>query len=357
MMIELVVIKLVRVGAGTGPDYTLKIYGNGTVLYEGRDNVKIRGDVEELISERKLMELLSEFKDSGFFSLEYNNIPSSAKGGPHTIISISMPTESGESITKKITHYHGDENVPKELIMLEDKIENIVDSKKWISDSSQTKAIEQEEKVEIYANMPLFIIQKLVGKIYNNKKSKSPKKKKAIKILSIIILLIIIACLFTYFIYPIWTSSSSEDNTTPDIDPYEDYYIEEGENLVIINITTASDVEINESNPKPVTYTVATQFDKGKNVSIYYELKNYSILTNKTTNNQSCDLLLEIIVVINSETFHSEGHNRNNIGLSIEIPWFITNDDWPAGEYSIEIIMTDKVIDESTSQTIFFTLV
>jgi len=343
MLIESVIIKLTRTGAGVSPDYSLTIYGNGTALYEGRDNVKIKGDVEASISEGKIMELLSEFKDSGFFSLEYNDIPADAQGKPHTIISISMPTETGETITKKITHYHGDETVPNDLIMLEDKIENIVDSKKWISDSSETDAIKQEEKVE------------LVEKTDGAGKSKSPKKKKIKKILSIVILLIIIACLFTYFIYPNLISSPSKDNTTPS-DPYEDYNIEEGENLEIISLTTASDVVINESNPNPVNYTATTQFNIGDRVWIYHEIANFSILTNKTNNNKTCDLLLEIKIENNSIMYHSDNHIRNNIGMGIEIWYFDTNDDWPPGVYNIDAVMTDRVNSNTTSETIVFTL-
>ena len=338
-MIELVVIKLVRVGAGKGPDYTLKIYGNGTVLYEGRDNVKIIGDVKDSIAEEKVMELLTSFKESGFFSLEYDNIPSSVKDIPHTIISVSMPTESGETITKKLTYYDGDFEVPKELIMLGKKIEDIVDSKRWTSDYTKIDTIKQEEKIR------------------SVKTKKHSKKKKSIEIFSILIILIVIACLFAFYIYPDFTSSPSTDETTPASNPYEDYYIEEGENIEIINLEIASFVWINESNLDPVEYDAATQFNIGDKVYVYYELKNYSILTNKTNNNQSCDLLLEITVENNSVIYHSDGRIRDNIGFGIEIPWFITNDDWPAGEYSIKIKMTDRVIDEITSQTIFFTLV
>ena len=55
--------------------------------------------------------------------------------------------------------------------------------------------------------------------------------------------------------------------------------------------------------------------------------------------------------------YHGDNHIRKIIGKSIELWYFDTNDDWPAGDYTIDVIATDLVTAQSTTQTIFFTLV
>jgi len=344
MSIESIIIKLNRSGAGISPGYSLTIYGNGTVIYEGKENVKVKGKIESNIDKDKVLALLSDFKESGVFSLEANYMTEESQEMPYTIISFSMPSKSGETLTKKIAHYDKDENVPNELISLEDKIDSIVDSKKWIDDSPETDIVKQDEKVES------------VEKTDGSKKSKSPKKKKRKKILSIAILLFFIVLLFVYFIYPNLVGTPSKDDTTTVVDLYGNYYIEEGENLEILSLTTASNVEINESNPNPVTYTVASDFNVEDRVWIYHEIANFSILTNKTNSNKTCDVLLKIKIVNNSLTYHSDNHIRENIGKGIEIWYFDTNDDWNAGIYTVEVVITDKVNDNTVSESIDFSL-
>ena len=47
MLIDSIIIKLRKDGAGIGPDYTLKIYGNGKVIFEGNQNVNVIGKAED----------------------------------------------------------------------------------------------------------------------------------------------------------------------------------------------------------------------------------------------------------------------------------------------------------------------
>ena len=96
MLIKSVIIKLTRRGADISPDYSLTIHGYGTVTYEGNDNVGIKGRKEEPIAENKVMDLLSEFKRSNFFSFDENYIVEKPMGRPSTTISISLPGENGE---------------------------------------------------------------------------------------------------------------------------------------------------------------------------------------------------------------------------------------------------------------------
>lgn len=137
MMVDSVFIKLVRKGAGVGPDYSLKISGRGTVIYEGFENVQVKGERKERIEREEIVKLLSEFKKADFFSLNDVYPVENSEGRSSCIIGISVTDKNGGNKIKNITHFHGDKNVPRKLLNLEEKIDKIVDSKKWVGDPSK----------------------------------------------------------------------------------------------------------------------------------------------------------------------------------------------------------------------------
>ena len=54
---------------GYCPDYSLRIHGNGTVLYEGHQFVKTRGNYTYSISQANVKKLIDESYSAGFFSM------------------------------------------------------------------------------------------------------------------------------------------------------------------------------------------------------------------------------------------------------------------------------------------------
>ncbi len=114
---------------GTCPIYTLTIYGNGTVVYNGKVYVKVVGVKTESIDEEKIRQIVSEFESIGFFSRTYggNYI---AIDLPTTIISLTV---NGK--TKSLEHSHGTHSEPEEiveLINLETKIDEVTNSEQWV---------------------------------------------------------------------------------------------------------------------------------------------------------------------------------------------------------------------------------
>lgn len=64
------VIKLERTMCPAAcPDYSLTIYGNGKIMYEGRLYVATKGKRQQRISCRRVRELLNEFHRIDYFSL------------------------------------------------------------------------------------------------------------------------------------------------------------------------------------------------------------------------------------------------------------------------------------------------
>ena len=146
MLIDSVIIGLTKNGVGIKPSYSLTIYGHGTLNYYGIENVKVKGKVEEKIEKDKIILLLSEFKNSGFFSIPDVYFVDKDAFRSFTTLSISLPISEGEMKTKSLTYYD-DENVPYELRKIEMKIDELVDSDRWVKLSPVVEP-ELEEKKE-----------------------------------------------------------------------------------------------------------------------------------------------------------------------------------------------------------------
>ena len=123
-----VVITLERTACfGTCPVYKLTVYGNGTVVYEGRRFVRIEGKRTTTIGEDKVRQLLSEFERAGYFSLKDSYEERMATDMPSAFTSLTI-----DGKTKAVRHYHGDFGAPEELTELEDRIDEVVDSDRWV---------------------------------------------------------------------------------------------------------------------------------------------------------------------------------------------------------------------------------
>jgi len=118
---------------GTCPIYNLTIYANGKVEYEGLGYVKIEGNRKSTISADKIEELVSAIDKAKFFSLEDQYV-AGATDLPAVTLSITL---NGKS--KSVYHYGfldckgRFDDAPQELCELEDKIDEVVDSKRWIN--------------------------------------------------------------------------------------------------------------------------------------------------------------------------------------------------------------------------------
>ncbi|HEX9746477.1 MAG TPA: DUF6438 domain-containing protein [bacterium] len=123
-----VVITLERTPCyGECPFYTLTINGDGSVRYEGLRFVSVLGPQTDQITEEKVWELVDAFFDIVYFSYEdeYSTVDGSTVTDlPSTFTSITI----GEH-TKRIRDYYG---TPQELKDLADKIDEVVDSAKWV---------------------------------------------------------------------------------------------------------------------------------------------------------------------------------------------------------------------------------
>ena len=130
---EGVVITMERTACyGTCPVYTLMVKGDGTVIYDGKDFVKVKGKQITNISKDKIKQLVEEFYEIDYFSFEDSYTYKVNDDGSRTVVQDLPTTKTSITIegkTKSVDNYYG---APEKLKALEDKIDEMCNSKKWV---------------------------------------------------------------------------------------------------------------------------------------------------------------------------------------------------------------------------------
>jgi Domain of unknown function (DUF6438) len=142
---------------GTCPAYVLTIEPDGKILFEGKQYTEVKGKSENLLSQEKKSQLITEIEKADFFSFkdlyteDSNNCPATATDNPTVTISVKLNDKE-----KTIKHYLGcsekyeptgnnssnirigkawsEQIFPQNLYLLENKIDEIVETKRWIGE-------------------------------------------------------------------------------------------------------------------------------------------------------------------------------------------------------------------------------
>lgn len=120
------------------PTYSVRLHGDGAVLYEGFRNVKTHGKQTGLATFEELRRLLAEFGSSGFLTM-----PDAYEQGAETelrmlgdIASYPRPfittTLTIDGDTKTVRRYAGDAGAPTALRELEATIDRVAATPRWV---------------------------------------------------------------------------------------------------------------------------------------------------------------------------------------------------------------------------------
>jgi len=119
---------------GTCPAYKISIYGDGLVIYEGKELVKTKGDADGRITKEAVQQLVREFEKIGYLKLddEYSTDKNCPEGWTDAPTAITSLTQNDK--TKRVVHYYGCRGLPvlEQLTALENKIDEAVNTKRWI---------------------------------------------------------------------------------------------------------------------------------------------------------------------------------------------------------------------------------
>jgi hypothetical protein len=111
---------------GTCPVYSLEIFGNGTVVYNGERFVNVTGKQISSIPEDEVKEVVEQFYNINYFSLNDTFDKVVKTDQPTVITSISI------NGTFKSVFDNLGAIAPEGLRVLENKIDEITNSSKWI---------------------------------------------------------------------------------------------------------------------------------------------------------------------------------------------------------------------------------
>jgi len=109
--------------------YEIEIHGDGTVLYEGKANVAIKGTQTGKISHASLVELVDVFRKADYFSLDGQYI-SGVIDYPAYVSSISI-----DGVSKSVLDYAGRKiGMPSTVSDVEAAIDRLSGAYKWIDE-------------------------------------------------------------------------------------------------------------------------------------------------------------------------------------------------------------------------------
>jgi hypothetical protein len=111
---------------GLLPNYSLTIYGNGSVVYKGIKNVGTSGIQTYQIPKDKARELVNEFNKIYYTGLN-DNYSDSSNASNHLVVTTSIDMNG---YTKIVVDDHSS-YAPQRLRALEDKIDQLTNSKQW----------------------------------------------------------------------------------------------------------------------------------------------------------------------------------------------------------------------------------
>jgi hypothetical protein len=122
-----VVIRLERGPCyGTCPVYGVTLYGDGTVRYDGKDHVRIRGSQTAVIAPDTVRSLVEEIERCGFFSLNDAYTQVSIADAPSAVVYVAADGKK-----KQVRHYLDDFKAPKSLETLENRIDEVSGTRRW----------------------------------------------------------------------------------------------------------------------------------------------------------------------------------------------------------------------------------
>jgi Domain of unknown function (DUF6438) len=111
---------------GFCPEYTVRIFGSGKIDYVGIEYVCAFGAQTATADPREVRRLVEAMIASGFFDYSWKEGPFSTDAP--TVLSILQ--HEGRSYALK--HYHGDEGAPRWLRAMEDEIDRVAGTARWL---------------------------------------------------------------------------------------------------------------------------------------------------------------------------------------------------------------------------------
>lgn len=116
---------------GNCPVYSITLYGNGQISYEGFQNVNTIGRQQGSIQTDSVIAILQELNRMQYYDLKYEYSHQHITDMPSVITQI-IYSKNGIGSSKQVVDYQGDKSTPIELRKLYDRIESMIAQFHWI---------------------------------------------------------------------------------------------------------------------------------------------------------------------------------------------------------------------------------
>lgn len=126
---------------GWCPIYTVTVYRDGVVEYQGEHFVKTKGKATWRLAPDELAALDQLFTSKGYLQLAADYSHEDITDNP----SANTSYQPAGAAVKAVTHYHGDMNAPKVLDEIEDGFDRIVHTEKWIGTDEERKNLRHSD--------------------------------------------------------------------------------------------------------------------------------------------------------------------------------------------------------------------
>jgi hypothetical protein len=119
---------------GTCPVYEVSIFRDGTVRFLGKQHVKQQGAATATVSPAAVDSLVAELESAGYFDFADDYVMDAPACGMYATDSPTVITSlAAEGRTKRIRHDYGCSGAPPELRNLEQRIDEVAGSSRWIA--------------------------------------------------------------------------------------------------------------------------------------------------------------------------------------------------------------------------------
>jgi hypothetical protein len=112
---------------GPCPVYSVRVEGDGTVVYNGKTCVNVVGEQTDQISQEKVRDLVESFYQNDFFSLEDAYVED-VEDIPAILIRITLRDQT-KQVVKRV---YDESKAPIELERIEDSIDTIANTQQWV---------------------------------------------------------------------------------------------------------------------------------------------------------------------------------------------------------------------------------
>ena len=116
---------------GNCPVYSITLYGNGEISYEGFQNVNTIGRKQGSLQTDSVIAILQELNRMQYYDLKYEYSQQQITDMPSVITQI-VYSKNGIGSSKQVVDYQGDRSTPIELRKLYDRIESMIAQFHWI---------------------------------------------------------------------------------------------------------------------------------------------------------------------------------------------------------------------------------